>query len=337
MTADPISSRYPDLPRSFDAKARRLIFAMTDVGFTGRVTSKGHWLAKAPDGETFTVAPKSSAPNRGAQNAEAQFKRWLRNHAPAEVMEIVAAIEQTDEGIERDILVGSAAIKHAKHIADNVPNAVVAREPWLARRNAKQGGGVRYESEAVIQRTWRFGEVDFECALEGCDYDSANPRSVATHYGKAHTASGETGPALVGPLHIDPEYTEPASTRDYRPTERLVQAFMDFVADAERRNLEREEYVVELLTFIHERPDIEHTERPLVPLTDKGIIDRIRLLVGAPDPDQTATIEVLRSELEAAEGMTIEMRRQRDEANAHLVKVQRDLDSIRDMMKEVGR
>jgi hypothetical protein len=138
-----------------------------------------------------------------------------------------------------------------------------------------------------------------------------------------------------GPLHIDPAYTEPVTTRDYRPTERLVTALMDVITGLE--GLTADEMAIRILTWFHERPDIEHESRPLEPLSDKQILNKIRMLVGVPDPDQTATIDALGDAMKIVAAERDDAIRQRDEANAHLVKVQQDLDSIKELMEGVGR
>lgn len=330
MTASPVDQHLPALP-GFDRECKALIFAMVESGWTGRITSKRHWFGKAPDGKATITVPSKYGQNRGLANAEAQFMRWLKQQMGSlpdgtPIIETARTGNPVVDGIVRE-----GFVKHAiSKLPPPVMN-VVKREPWLARRNAKRGGGIRYESEAVIQRTWNNGDVDFECAFEGCDYASDKPRSVANHYGAAHTQKGEAEPAQNGPLHVDPEYTEPASTREYRPTQRLVDALAEFMeSTAMIGSWDSETLATSILTWFHDRPDIEHESRPLVPLTDKDVLNRIRVLVGTPDPDQTAEIEALYRD-------NAELIRQRDEANAHLVKVQRDLDGIKELMEGVGR
>jgi hypothetical protein len=321
MTAPQIDTRLPALP-GFDKECRSLVYAMIEAGWTGRITSKRHWFGKSPDGKATITVPSKYGNNRGLANAEAQFTRWIREqaHFPdgTPVLEIPNYGDPVVDAIIREGIV--------RKTIEAVHKPAVQMRPWLARRNAKQGGGIRYESEAVIERTWPDGRVDYLCSVPDCGYENDKPRSVANHYGAAHTSKGETEPAGNGPLHVDPAYTEPASTRSYRPTQRLVDALKAVLDGVVGQDTE--EAAVAILTWMNERPDIEHESRPLVPLTDGDILNRIRLLVG--QPDQTEQIESLTGEL-------IEARRQRDEANAHLVKVQRDLDGIKELMEGVGR
>jgi hypothetical protein len=261
---------------------------------------------------------------RGAANAEAQFDKWLREHAPESATALLSVAEDmVVEGIDRDdpvldIIVNGAAVKTAKAL--DRPH-IVDERPWMARKGGpKANGGVTYQSEAVLQRHWSDHTTDYTCAFPGCLYENTNPRGVATHYGHKHTMKGEKPASQDGPVAIDPTYTEP-SKATYTPTDRLLLAFIDAIDAAMENGTDQVDVARLLLTWLHERPDLEHFTREQAPLTDRDILNRIRLLVH--QPDQSERIAQL----------TLE----RDEANAHLLKVQRDLDSITDMLKEVGR
>jgi hypothetical protein len=336
---------YPDLP-GFDKENRELVYAMHDAGWTGRRTSKGHFLAKAPDGSTQITVQAKNGNNRGLRNAKSTFLRWVREHMTPEENDLFDKAKEETDPLVKDVLAESLVRKQSTRvmqerderihteIREAIKKGSIVIEPlvrpWLARKHAGKDGGTRYESQTTLERVWPDGRTDYQCAFPGCTWQSPSPRSVAMHYGQQHTRKGESEPAGVGPHHPDPQYTEPVSSRDYRPTQRLVDALADFIDTTDLSKVTPEELAVMFLTWAHERPDIEHEPRPLVPLTDKQTLDRIRMLVGMPDPDQTDKIESLTGEL-------IEARRQRDEANAHLAKVQRDLNDIRELMGEVGK
>lgn len=190
----------------------------------------------------------------------------------------------------------------------------------MARKQPGRNGGVLYESEAVLERVWPTGETDYQCAFTGCDYTNENPRGVAAHYGKAHTLKGESEPAgQDGPHVIDPTYTEPTTTRDYRPTQRLVDALASFLSEHSWDNVD--DLAVLMLEWAHYRDDIEHTERPLAPLTDADILNKIRMLVGQPDQSEKIA----------------QITRERDELAATLVRVERDLATLRELLEGVGK
>jgi hypothetical protein len=338
-------SGYPNLP-GFDKENRTLVYAMYDAGWTGRRTSKGHFLMKAPDGKQQITVQAKNGNNRGLKNANAQFMRWVRDHMTVEENDLFDKAREESDPLVKDVLAESLVRKQATRvmherderihteIREAIRRGSIVVEPlvrpWLARKHSGKEGGTRYESQTTMERVWPAGEVDYVCAFEGCDWDSSSPRSVAMHYGQQHTRKGESEPAGDGPHHLDPEYTEPVSSREYRPTERLVEALIAALDDAIENGEDRADVARRILTWFHDRPDIDHESRPLVPLTDKDVLNRIRVLVGTPDPDQTERIDVLTAEL-------IQARAERDEANAHLAKVQRDLNDIRELMGEVGR
>jgi hypothetical protein len=321
MTAAERYSRYPALP-GFDKENRELVFAMTDAGWTGRTTTKGHYLAKAPDGTTTITVPAKNGNNRGLKNAHAQFMRWVKEHVTPEIKELWDKAVAEDDPLVKDVLAESIVRKQTQQIVtENIereaaafmaeirkpkPKPVV--RPYLARKHSGKDGGTRYESETTLERDWGNGVIDYCCAFAGCDYDSGNPRSVAMHYGQQHTRKGESEPAGTGPLHLDPAYTEPLSSR-YTPTERLMRALMDVLIALDEDTLSAEDRARAILTWMHDRPDIEHEERPLVPLTDRQILDKVRMLVG--QPDQTSEIEALRSEITVLESEVHRLREER--------------------------
>lgn len=103
MSAEPLPSRYPNLP-GFDKRNRELVYAMIDAGWTGRITSKRHFMGKAPDGKTQITVPSKDGNNRGFANAHAQFMRWVKEHVTPEINEVWDAALETDDPILKDIL-----------------------------------------------------------------------------------------------------------------------------------------------------------------------------------------------------------------------------------------
>lgn len=255
--------------RGFDDKAMDLVRLLVDYGWTGRVTSKGHWLGKAPDGKTtITVPSKMDNASRAEANAKAVFKKWVKDTYP-DVAEALDRVEDEDDPIVQDILEGRAKkrvtkIANEALIEQQVKQFEAAmhavewpvRTPWLAHKASNKDGGVRYESEAVIQRTWNNGDVDYECAFEGCGYSNKNPRSVAVHYGRSHTMKGEALPAAQDKgLVVDPEYTEPIMERNYKPTDRLILALAAVLEKLNGHGTDREK-AEEILRWFHDRPDL---------------------------------------------------------------------------------
>lgn len=312
---------YPDLP-GFDKENRELIYAMCDAGWNGRITSKNHWLGKAPDGKTTITVPSKQGNNRGLKNAHATFMRWVRAQMSPELVELWDKAKDEDDPMVRDTIAESVVKKHAveimqarderihKAIVDLIETEKIIVEPlirpYLARKHSGKDGGTRYESETTLERVWPNGLTDYSCAFSGCGYESDKPRSVAMHYGQQHTRKGESEPAGEGAHVIDPDYTEPLTSR-YRPTERLLNTLAEFLGEHSWDNVD--DLALLFLTWANERPDLDHEPRPLVPLTDRQILDKVRMLVG--QPDQSAEIDALRTEITTLEAEVTRLREER--------------------------
>jgi hypothetical protein len=209
---------------------------------------------------------------------------------------------------------------------------LVSTRPWLARKKHGPIGGERYESEAVVENHFSDGSIEYVCAF-GCGYSNPNPRGVAVHYGKSHTAKGEVAPAGEGPRHIDVTYTEPTYHREYNPQDRLIKALTSWLEENWTSELDMDEVALMFLTWAHERPDLESIERDVVAYTETEMVQRIRAIVGQPFSVELKDAQGRVDELEA---QLTQRTTERDEANARLVKVQRDLDAIKDMLGGIG-
>jgi hypothetical protein len=185
--------------------------------------------------------------------------------------------------------------------------------PWMARKASRSDGGITYESGAVLERTSSTGVVDYLCAAR-CGFASDKPRSVAAHYGKAHTAKGEQA-AEPGATGIDPAYTEPLTHRAYRPSQRLIQTLAEHLRGLDIGALTDEELAEEFLTWAHDRPDLPEPE-PREPLDAEAILERVRRLVWSPQIS--------------------ECHRALDEATQRAERAESNLSAMRDLLDEVA-
>jgi hypothetical protein len=342
-------SRTDSVPRcplpSFGKEAIKIVRELEDLGWTFEVKSRGHAIGLAPDGETTCSIPARLSPaNRSQQNAEAVLKRWKRQQQAIQetdkVEKVVSVLDPDDilhgprQGdIQAQVLV-AAARKHAgragaamgeemmlaagvggpePRVTDVALPRVVSRRPWLARQGTsrKDATADLYESHAVIEVTWDDGSLSYECAKDGCDYTSANPRSVSSHF-RAHVRAGETEPvgSLPRPSVAKDVPIDPASigngyggkSKEYEPTERLVRALAHFLEAAGTSDVTALAFAA--LKWAHERPDLEDIEGrgSREPLTDGQILSRIRLLVGGRDPE---TEEALRNALATVDRLQV--------------------------------
>lgn len=67
--------------KAFDKRAADLVLETMEYGWLGRVSSKGHAILRAPDGQTTMSVARDSDRSTGA-NARADFDRWLRTAEP---------------------------------------------------------------------------------------------------------------------------------------------------------------------------------------------------------------------------------------------------------------
>lgn len=80
--AQPATGEYRRLKRGdltgFDKTATALVLEASEHGWIGRLSSKGHAIMRAPDGETTMSVSRDSLRGRSGRNARAYFDRWLR-------------------------------------------------------------------------------------------------------------------------------------------------------------------------------------------------------------------------------------------------------------------
>ncbi|QNJ56003.1 hypothetical protein SEA_RASPUTIA_113 [Microbacterium phage Rasputia] len=70
--------------KKFDKGAQKLLFAMQDAGWRGRIGGQGHVIMYAPDRITTAAFSSDSENARAGHNARAVFKRWLRSQEVAQ-------------------------------------------------------------------------------------------------------------------------------------------------------------------------------------------------------------------------------------------------------------
>lgn len=333
----------------FDKHARQFIDEIVRYGWRGRVTSKGGYLAKSPDGITLTVPQKMQGAgySRNGDQARSIFRRWLHDQghlAPEDAAVVdtyVHAVEAEMDGdtISADILIGASQRHFAdreQQVATTSP-AITSERPWLARKQPSKTGGTKYESAAVVERQWDNGTVDYACSVCLAGWTSPNPRSVAAHYGHAHTVRGEGIPTAEAQQHLQPggDYTEPETTREYTPTDRLLEALTAFLREQIAEvPMGAEDLARLFLTWAHERPDLDPEAREPIALTDAQIVARIRSMVWQPIAVDLANAQ---DELQKAREEVAEARRQRDDVTARMASVERDLKALDDIIKGIGR
>jgi hypothetical protein len=103
----------------FSAEAKALLAEYESHGWTFRVSSKGHAIGKAPDGEeTVSIGRQLSRANRSQQNAEAPLRRWLKAREQSErpvslavlAKPVLAMMEDTFHPSRTAVVAGAVAL-----------------------------------------------------------------------------------------------------------------------------------------------------------------------------------------------------------------------------------
>lgn len=293
MSAIDTSHLIPDM--------RELVRVALELGWTARMgTNRRTVMLRSPNGDkTLAVDPINSINARLLQQKQRTVMRYAD---PIKVALLDAAVEMPSamkgrtslDGIVEAMTDGSTTVEGGV--------SEVSRRPWQARRVSNPAGGVVYDSDAVVEVRYSDGSSAYECAF-GCGFrHESNPRSVAAHYGKAHTMKGEVPPAEGGQERIDPAYVEPLTHREYTPTERLIRLLQHAIEEAMEGTWNSRDLAVAVLRWQHDRVGEGGEPGPSVPLTDSQIVERIRLMLDTGESvAQQQQIDGLRVELAAAD------------------------------------
>lgn len=210
---------------------------------------------------------------------------------------------------------------------------VIHKRPWLAKRSDSKAGDKKYESEAVLEREWSDGYIDYICTAEGCDYPpQVKARSVSSHYAGKHTkGKGRAAQPPQDQLLVVAEKTTPEFTRSYSPREDRVQALAEWLRDnCGPEGMHDFEFVAkQALVWQHEQAKGGEQSEPQ---TAEEILDRIRKLVDHGEyMRQRAKIDELENQLleqmaavEQAAANAAACQKRADDLESHLSTV-RDL------------
>lgn len=317
--------------RGFHKDLQEVVLMALDTGWTATRQSNGGIRLHAPDGETNAYVPMTTKPSR---NVAQTLRRKVVKHADALRLAAVVA----GSSIEQEVQVGEippeppreprhrAKVEEKPEAAPGAAATVVSERPFVAKKAPGKDGGTVYESQAIVERRWSDGTVDFRCSR--CDYAHHNYRSVSAHNGKAHKAANAVEASLPVTL-VDPAYTE-SPHRGYTPSPRLLAAFIEALG-SDYSTLPPDALAERMLTWWHERPDIGVPgERRLKDLSAEECLQRIRQIA---DRGETLT---LRDEVEALRVETAQAREALAEAQAAAARARGDLAAFRDLAASIS-
>lgn len=213
---------------------------------------------------------------------------------------------------------------------------VVKTQPWMAKRNLARGQGNKYQSHAVIERTWSDGHVDYACAGCGDGYVNDKPRSVSMHYANSkdgqhphHTREEHLANARATVVVV-PEVWTPATRPVTERAERLAREMrmaMEQIRD-KGFDLSSEEKMLEALAeqMVRVRDEKRGDDEQRGPLTAEQVVERVRRLVdGGAYVEQQQRVE----ELELA---IIDEQTARMQAEARAFRLKGEWDALRELM-----
>lgn len=311
--------------RGLHKDARRIVADLTDLGWV---------LDEAPHGRTRHLI---LTPPEGMEEAPIRLPANSRTVPPA-----LRALHRRHTGVAR---FAEAVIAEPGFVPDPddapPPNPlampfIVSARPHTARMYPTKRGGVGYESETTVERTWSNGVVDYGCAAPGCDYFADRARSVAAHYARLHSSTAPASlPApeerlpLSGYTDNEGHRNAPEGGRDtgYRPTPRLVALLAEALRDALSSGGDPEDVAEAALVWWHDRPDLPEPA-PAEPLTAEQIVDRIRVLVtGTQVADLTQRAEAAEA---AMRGLHLAL----EEAHETIDRLHADRKALRDLLAD---
>lgn len=290
----------------------------TELDWTAHPRPKGGFLLIAPGNDTVRIV----LPVKGQLRQAARLswaRKIIRYGDSAKRLQMVAQYSERFPDIDWsqyiDAKHGSPVLpeKAVRAMAPkpepkdpvDVPRTVLSVLPYMAHKSPSAAGGTRYQSQAVKERRWSDGTVDYVCAWDECSYEHKNLHSVARHFArkKDHGVVGER--ALVRDL----EYLEPMSKRQIDRIDRLqarIEAAitgLDPTADDFTRQL-----AVRMVSALAESTDGGMPE----PLTPEQIVERVRQLVD--NGAYLAAQESARSMAEEVESLRLQLATAEDRA-----------------------
>lgn len=158
---------------------------------------------------------------------------------------------------------------------------IIAERPHLAKRGSTEKRGRAYESDAVIERVWSDGTVDYACTWPMCDYTNPLARAVASHYGSSasHDVKAKQEPTIA----IPPYDAEHRVTNRVAKLAGEIKTALDGI-DLSSVKLEESAAtawaIAEKMIEERDRTKSEHTDYETgEPLTPEQLLDKIRALV----------------------------------------------------------
>lgn len=239
----------PHVLRGVPKELREHVKAAALLGWTGRKRGQGGLILYSPDGEHTVLIPITV--NR--VNTAKGIARDIVRYTPDDVKVSVTG-DAVDNARDADIVSLGTIVRDAQGVfppamvaqlepeidstetayvtPEGVPAvSIVSVEPWMARVSSDGASSDLYPSQATMERTWSDGSKDYICSF--CEeFTSESPRSVSSHYGRKHTAKGQTPGVDVTPTQFD-QKIDGYRTKRVAHLTKEIQAALDSMEDGE--------------------------------------------------------------------------------------------------------
>ena len=270
------------------------------------------------DAEAVDLTPVPGAEGGQAMTArckehDIEFASWeaYSAHVAADHPPVTEEEEQPVAVIEAEVEVDAESA-----MSTTMSTEGVVKRPWLATGRRITADKVEtYQSQTVIEVEADGHVIYYECALPGCGYTSAQPRSVASHYGR-HVQRGEAEPVQVGvglgevTINRPPQYIEGTRMK----SELARELYTAMRSRSRHRGEPDSKYAAALAEkIIDARAEAGIDETVVVSPQESSILDQIRELLGVAQT--SAQIEALSAEVATLREEAAAALAERDEAN----------------------
>lgn len=353
----------PSVLRGIPKDLRDAVKGAARLGWTGRKTGTGGLILYSPDGVSTVNIPITL--NR--VNTARAIARDILRHTPDDIKVSVAAavVDNNDRGgieaMGHMVLDASGAFgptvaagigpevdetETAYVTPEDVPHepehfggggapvTVVSVEPWMARVSSNGAKADLYPSQAVIQRNWSDGSIDYLCAYKECkpEFTSTNPRSVSSHYA-GHTRAGDTNRTVQEATVFDAKIDGYRTVRIAHLAKEVLAA-LTAESDSINDSLPMDDLARRIAEHIIKdrlAKGREKVEEDSEPSTPEDVLARIKRLVMRDEQDHLHRAE---AEAENLRRQIVEVEAERDTAKAAVTRYKETLATLAGLARE---
>lgn len=317
----------------FHTLFRKVIEQALAAGWKGNLTKKGGLSMVPPEGFVGAVRPiyipiTSPHPEAAAKRMAHEIAKTITKIETSRVrVERQAEPEEdvtpapVEELVDRPGSNPGAERRAGSTPAGGTEDVILTIAPFMSRLFTDDKGGHMYPSQAINERHWRSGKIDYACTWPGCGYTAPSYKQVGPHRRKHKTPTPQRKPVLVEP-GLEPG---PAKGPITRLAHELAEAF-EAITPARRNPHSLAEFIV-TQRRARAQAEVDENLEPEGPPTPETILARVRaVLMGQEIANQRALEEELNTLREQVE-------RERDERE----RLEQDLEAFASLATDIRR